>query len=141
VLGFAAVKNALRAVLLMLLIAALPLRATASVTTVFCLAAGSDAPGQVHAHERNAGDHAGAHHGNEARKTGSDPVFGSGEELSGQLGHDCGFCAKHCSGSAYALATDAPRITAGAPAGPIPFGTLPAFGFFPEHPERPPLAL
>lgn len=137
-------KNSLRAVLLMLLVAALPLRATASVTTVFCLAAGSDAPGQAHAHERNAGDDAGAHRGTEARKTGSDPLFalfGSGGDLSGELDHDCGFCAKHCSGSAFALAADAPRITARAPAGPIPFGTLPAFGFFPEHPERPPLAL
>lgn len=134
-------KNALRVVLLMLLVAALPLRAAGSVTAVFCLSAGDDAPRQVHAHERNAGDDAGAHHGHETRKTGSDPVFGSGGDLSGKLGHDCGFCAKHCSGSAFALATDTPRLAVGVPADPIPFSTPPTFGFFPEHPERPPLAL
>ncbi|MEW5864059.1 MAG: hypothetical protein AB1773_10770 [Pseudomonadota bacterium] len=119
--------NALRAFLVMLLVTALPLRATASVTAVFCLAGSHDAPAQMH----------GDAHGASERGTAQPEERSAGSPL----GHHCGFCAKHCSGAAYGLAADAPRIAVAVPRYPIPFGIRPIPGFFPEHPERPPLPL
>jgi hypothetical protein len=147
--------NALRALLVMLLVAALPLRASASVTAVFCADAGADSQARVHAAEPRAAEAAGAGHAVEPRTAGAGPVLTHApvadqggaahphpqEDSSGKIGHECGYCAKHCSGASFALSASAPRLAAAPGCEPIAFGVRPTPGFFPEHPERPPLAL
>jgi hypothetical protein len=107
-----------------LLLAALPLRAVAAVTAGICLAGSDSATVQVSSHGNGA-------HGSDAQPA-KDP--------SGQLGHDCGFCGKHCTGAAYAVPSVAAPIATGAPEDPIPFGARPIIGFVPNQLERPPLA-
>jgi hypothetical protein len=147
--------NALRAFLVMLLVAALPLRASASVTAALCADAGADSSAQVHTAGPGAAEAAGVGHTVEPRTAGAGPVFTHApaadqggaahphpqEDSSGKIGHECGYCAKHCSSASFALSASAPRLAAAPGCEPIAFGVRPTLGFFPEHPERPPLAL
>ncbi|MCX7960331.1 MAG: hypothetical protein N2653_01990 [Burkholderiales bacterium] len=132
-------RRAVRLVLLAVLVAGLPIRAAASVAALSCAGAGHDAPS--HAQKPGASDRVSAHHGETGSEPGSGAAAHHGEEGSGSLGHDCGFCAKHCSGTTFAPVAEAPRLAGVSDSDRIPFGARPNVGFVPDHPERPPLGL
>lgn len=132
-------RRGLRLVFLALLVAALPIRAAASVAALSCAGTGHDAPS--HAHKPGASDRVSAHHGETGSEPGSGAAAHQGEEPSGSLGHDCGFCAKHCSGTTFAPVAEAPRLAEARGSDRILFGARPNVGFVPDHPERPPLGL
>ena len=113
----------IQTLIVLLLIALVPMRATASVAIGFNAA--DHQPAAAHAHD--SGDHGAAqHHGN---------------ETTGDANHGCGFGAGHCAGASLVAPSDGARFPASVNVAPIPLGKQLASGFVPEHPDRPPLAL
>lgn len=121
VLGFAAVARTAKLLIVLALVALLPLRALAAVTTGFCAV---KHPGAAQAQVDH--DHAAQPHS---------------EASDSDRNGDCNACVEHCTGASVLLPTPTATL-AGA------FGTeraaQPAYfaaGHVPEHLDPPPLAL
>lgn len=119
-------KNAARIALLVMLLAALPLRGYAGVLMALCETHhGGAAAAQEHVRE----------HGDSYPRDSDD---GAGSPL--QAASVCSICASCCAGAS--LAPDAPHVTAPQAPGSdriTVFDRRPS-GFVPEHLDRPPLA-
>ena len=80
-----------------LLIATLPIRAAAAAMPSLCAEGQAQAASLAHGHG-DRGDH------------GASPRHEEGS--TGDLDHDCGFCAKHCNGGSFALTAGRPFVFA-----------------------------
>lgn len=122
VLGSPAVTRTLKTALVILMLALVPIRAVAAVTTGFC----------AFAHEHGTP----AHHASQAH--------GSHEHDAPSHSHDtspCSSCAEHCS-SAFFTTSAAPITLFTAPsAQPRVLQERFAAGFVPDHLDPPPLVL
>ena len=119
-------KHAARLVLVIMLLAALPLRGYAAVLTAFCESGhGGVAVTEEHAHEHGDSQH---HDDN------------SGNGLS-HVASVCSICASSCASAG--LASEATRVVVSQSPGTsrIPFFDRQVSGFVPEYFDRPPLAL
>lgn len=116
-------------VLVLLLVALVPARAIGSVTISIC-AAGQELAGAMH--------HAGAaDHGVDAHESGHGD---HAKQASDEVGsHTCGYCAAHCAGVAFAVPTELSRAAPASGSDRISSGYWSDPGFFPDHPDRPPL--
>jgi len=120
------VKRLSRLLMLVLLLAALPLRGNAGELMVLCEAHhGGAAIAGEHVHE-----HGDSHH-NDSGDRGGVPAHTASV---------CSICASCCAGAS--LAPAAPRVVALQPTGTdrISFSDRIGSGFVPEHFDRPPLA-
>lgn len=123
------VLHNLKIIVLLLLVALIPARAIGSVTIGIC-ATGQE---QVAAtHHAGAGDHgmraddAGHdHHDNQAPSEGDV--------------HTCSYCAAHCAGVVFAVPTELSRAAPASGSDRVSSGYWSDPGFFPDHPDRPPL--
>lgn len=121
----------LRVVLVFLLVALVPARAIGSVTINIC-ASGQEQSSV--AHHAEAGDH-GMYAGDAGHDNGH-----HGNQAPGESGsHACSYCAAHCAGVAFAVPTDLSRVAPASGSDRIPFGSWSEPGYFPDHPDRPPL--
>jgi hypothetical protein len=120
------VKLALRCLLIVLLVAALPMRGIAGSLAAPCADHHGGVAVENHAHEE------GGHHGHDS---------GSGDDQSLHTASSCGLCASCCAGAG--LLSEAPRaaVLQASAAGPIPFRDRRAPGFVPDHLDRPPTSL
>jgi len=115
-------RRGLKALLVVVLLGLLPLRAVAAVTIGFCAAG--------HQQTAVAAD---AAHGHGTQHGQHEP------KAPGDLNPGCSYCAEHCAGATFVAPSECSSVAV-AGAGPIPFGGLFAAGFVPDHLERPPLA-
>lgn len=104
----------------LLLVAILPIRAVAAAMPSFC--AGGHVQAELQAHDHGA------------------TQYYENEGSTGELNHDCGFCAKHCHGASFVLASDRPSVFVRPTIDAVPFDAWRAAGFVPDHLDRPPLA-
>ena len=108
--------------IVLLLIALVPIRATASVAIAFHSADHRSAATYAH----DGVDHEVAPH--------------QGDEAPGDVNHGCSYGAGHCVGASLIAPCDTARFHVGAKSGPIASGERLASGHVPEHLDRPPLA-
>ncbi len=113
----------------LLLVGVLPLRAAAAALPVLCLEGHAQAASEAN----DPGDH--EEHG----AAQPHPEGPAGD--ANQLNHDCGFCAKHCHGASFVLASDRPSVLVRPTVDAVPFDAWRNAGFVPDHLDRPPLAL
>ena len=123
-------KRSCRIVLLVLLLAALPLRGYAGVLMALCEGHhGGTVVSQGQVHEHGDGHH---HDAGNSDDSGGVPTHAASM---------CSVCASCCAGAS--LAPDAPRVAVFQSSGPdrIAFFDRRPSGFVPDHLDRPPLAL
>lgn len=119
-------RNAARIAILLMLLAALPLRGYASVLMSLCdTHHGGASSSQEHTHEHGDG------HDHDSDEGSANPSHAASV---------CSICASCCAGSG--LAPDAPQLAVFQAPGcdRIPFFDQLASGFVPEHRDRPPLS-
>jgi hypothetical protein len=112
-------------VVLLLLIAILPIRVVAAAMPSLCAEGHSQAAEQRHDHQDHGSPQ---HHQNQ-------------NDSKSALGHDCGFCAKHCHGASFVLSADRQYFPAAPAVDAIAFHAWLAAGFVPDRLDRPPLYL
>lgn len=125
VLAFAALAKNFKLLVLLVMLALVPLRALAAVTSGLCADYHGGASAPAHQH----------HHGHAA--AGGDAQAPAGE---GNVAAACSLCTTCCTGAAFA--PDAPRATplARADLSPIPFFARGPGAHVPDGFDRPPLA-
>jgi hypothetical protein len=125
------VRRVTNILIVLLVVAALPLRGYAGALMQYCGDHhGGDAGGHAHSHETAEHEDAGHGHGKS-----------HDEDSSSHSASVCSLCTSCCLGAT--LAADSPRPVAMLALGTvlIPFHAGHVAGFVPEHLERPPLAL
>lgn len=122
-----AMPTSIRTLVILLLMAMMPIRAVAGVATGFCATGHQEMPA---AH----GDHGG-------HAAGDHATHGTGDSPADPDPKGCSICVEHCSSAAFAIADIRQIVGVAAEEALLPGAERSAPAFFPDHLDRPPLAL